>query len=232
MRLALVLSCVLAFGCAPALPSAMPLGEGPLAKAETAAREKAEQDADAKKKHDVATTASAKSAAAPAPSAPPAPTAKPAADKPEPPKPETAEKADSGKAPAGAKIVYAGEYVGSDVTQTKMMGHEDSQKDDKARTRVDVASNGELDVTFIDSSNGKDICTLHAKPNGKKATFAPGQKCWGNDAGEGGGTLTKGFAEFQDKTLIVETDFDLEIPGPDDASLSGTIHYRFEGTRK
>jgi hypothetical protein len=227
MRLAAVLLVV--SSCAPVLPSTTPLGEGPLAKAEAQAREKAERDAEASNRRDVASASEKPSGHSPAatpPSAGKTPAPKPETPKkPEPP----AAKPDADKKPAPASnVVYAGEYVGSDVTETKIMGQESSQKDDKARTRVDVAKNGELDVTFIDSSNGQDICTLHAKPDGKKATFAPGQKCWAE--GDAGGTLTSGHCEFSDKKLIVEADFD--IVGPEGSGMSGSIHYRFEGTRK
>lgn len=228
----LVIALLLA-SCATALPSATPLGEGPLVKAEAAARAREAKAAPKK-------TASAGSARAPAPADAPAPAPAPSPAGPTPAPAPTAEAPkpdgkEAGKpaAPAPGKkpvIDYAGEYVGFDESTYKIEGNEHSQKDDKARTRVELGKDGQLAITFVDSSTGKDICTLKATPNGKTATLAAGQKCW-EEGGAMSGTLTRGTATFDGKKLTIDADFDL-LMGPPDRRMSGQLHYRFEGSKK
>jgi len=230
----LLLLALVACSCGLALPSAEPLGTGPLARAEAVERANAEAQAEAKAK---AAEPDAGKVARPA-DHPDAGASEPVASA------EGAEVSgavasdggasssaeDAGKAPS-AKIVYVGEYVGSDVSTFKVGGMDREEKDDKARTRVAVPGPGELAFTFIDSSNGKDICTLTASVSGKKATLTPGQKCWGGDGEAMSGTLTRGTATFDDKKLVIDSDFDLEV-GSGEFRMSGTLGYRFEGTRK
>lgn len=221
----------LALACAPALPSTTPLGEGPMVKSEQALVAKEDKARAAKAK-----TASAPGAQTPAepaapPSAPPEEPAAPPPDKPvaEAPKPEPAgAKPQPGKKP-GAVVVYAGEYVGSDTSTYKLDGRENAEKDDKARTKVD-GTGPDINVTFIDSGSGKDICTLKAKMNGKTGSFAAGQKCWGDGPGMSG-TLTKGTIAFDDKKLTIDANFDIQV-GEGNFRMSGQLHYHFEGTRK
>ncbi|MBI3206512.1 MAG: hypothetical protein HYZ29_33555 [Myxococcales bacterium] len=216
----------LALACAAQLPSATPLGEGPLAKAEAlaAAKALAAREAKAKGKPGPPVTPPPPAPVAPPPVAPP-PSATAEAPKPGAPAPKS-----PGAKPT-AVVVYAGEYVGSDTSVYKMAGTERSEKDDKARTRVD-GSGAEIAVSFIDSGTGKDICTLKAKTNGKTASFTAGQKCWGNDGPGMTGTLTQGTATFEDKKLTIDADFDIEVGGGESFSMSGKLHYHFEGARK
>lgn len=221
----------LALACAPALPSATPLGEGPQVQAELAQRAKEEKALAAKAKPGAGAPAPA--APAPEPVAPPPETPAPPPPKAtaEAPKPEAAgAKTPGGKKPA-VVVVYAGEYVGSDTSTYKMAGMERDEKDDKARTRVEGAG-PEISVSFIDSGTGKDICTLKAQMSGKTGSFAAGQKCWGSDGPGMTGTLTKGSASFEDKKLVIDADFDIQVGGEGDVKMSGKLHYHFEGTRK
>ena len=128
-------------------------------------------------------------------------------------------------------MVYAGEYIGSDTSTYKMDGMERAENDDKARTRVEGCG-PEISVIFVDSGSGKDICSLKAKTVGKTATFSAGQKCWGSDGPGMSGTLTRGTATFEDKKLVVDADFDIQVGGGSEFAMSGSLHYRFEGTRK
>ncbi len=219
----------LALACAPQLPSTAPLGDGPQVKAESLLRE--EQDKALAAKAKKAPAAEAPPPETPAEPPPEAPAAPPPTAAGETPKPEPA----GGKAPPGKKpsaaVVYAGEYVGSDTSTYKMEGMARDEKDDKARTRVEGAG-PDISVTFIDSGSGKDICTLKAQMTGKTGSFAAGQKCWGSDGPGMTGTLTRGSAKFEDKKLVIEADFDLQVGGEGDFKMSGTLHYHFEGTRK
>lgn len=222
-----VIATLVLLACAPVLPSETPLGEGPLAKKEAEARAKAEKARDASAK---LSGRSSESAETPPPVEPPPSVEPPPAStgaSAEPPKPETPGKKEPGKKPA-LVVVYAGEYVGSDTSAYKMQGNERSEKDDKARTRIEGTA-PEISVTFIDSGNGKDICTLKGKTNGKNVSFAAGQKCWGDGPGMSG-TLTQGSAKFEDKKVTIDMDFDLVI-GEGDMRMTGSLHYHFEGTR-
>ena len=218
----------LALACAAPLPSARPLGEGPLFKAEALARAKREQvlaaEAKAAPKASVGGQAPKPSGPRPATEPPPAATTAEAA-KPGAPVPKT-----PGAKPA-AVVVYAGEYIGSDTSTYKMDGMERAENDDKARTRVE-GGGPEISVIFVDSGTGKDICTLKAKSAGKTATVSAGQKCWGADGAGMSGTLTRGTATFEDKKLVVDADFEIQVGGGTEAAMSGSLHYRFEGTRK
>lgn len=222
----------LALGCAPQLPSTTPLGEGPQVKAESLLREEEDKALEAKaKKAPTAGASEAPPPEAPAPPPPETPAAPPPKTAGESPKPEPAgSKAPAGKKPA-TPVVYAGEYVGSDTSTYKMEGMERDEKDDKARTRVEGAG-PDISVTFIDSGSGKDICTLKAQMTGKTGSFAAGQKCWGSDGPGMTGTLTRGSASFDDKKLVIDADFDIQVGGEGDFKMSGTLHYHFEGTRK
>jgi len=217
----------LAVACAPALPSTTPLGEGPLVKAEAALRAKQDKAKSAEAKKPEAGEAPPPPVAE-APPPPKAPEPPPPAPNAEGKKPEPAGKTPAGKKPAVA-VIYAGEYIGSDTSSYKMGGMDRDEKDDKARTRVE-GSGPDISVIFIDSGSGKDICTLKAQMTGKTGSFAAGQKCWGDGPGMSG-TLTRGTASFDDKKLVVDADFDLEV-GQGDMKMSGKLKYHFEGTRK
>lgn len=215
--------------CAAPLPSAEPLGEGPLAKAEAKERAKAEAQGDA----------GAKIAAAEPKEKPKPPESKPDAAPPPTALASAAPPGDAGAQPASTDagaaaapaVELAGEYVGSDVSKYKLGGMDREEKDDKARTRVTAPAAGEVAFTFLDSGTGKDICTLKATLSGKTATLSAGQKCWGTDDASMSGTLTKGTATFKDKSLVLDADFDLSV-GSGGFQMSGTLGYHFEGTKK
>lgn len=223
------LAALVLVACATPLPSAEPLGEGPLAKAEAKERARAEAEGDAGSV--VAQKPSGKpKPAEPKPDAAPPPTAVASATAPTDAGTPPAAK-DAGAAPAPATDL-AGEYVGSDVSRYKLGGMERDEKDDKARTRVAVPAPGEVAFTFLDSGTGKEICTLKATLAGKTATLTAGQKCWGTDDASMSGTLTKGSATFKDKSLVLDADFDLAVGGGGGFAMTGTLGYHFEGTRK
>jgi hypothetical protein len=227
MRAASVTLClVLGVACATNLPTTTPLGEGPMVAAEA---KLAKMSADGGKP-EAATVASAEPEAPPEAPPPSEPEPPPIADASAPVVVTTDAGGKPGKSDAGAAasgITYAGEYIGSDDTKTKVAGAERNEHDDKAKTRVEVRPNGELAFTFVSSSDGTDICTLIATAKGKDATFAAGQPCWAGGGSNASGKLTKGSAKFDGKKLTIDMEFDLQI-GP----VSGTLVYRFVGNRK
>jgi hypothetical protein len=221
MRSILACGLVLALGvaCAVNLPTETPLGEGPLVAAEA---KLAKMPPDSGKPDVVQSGPEDKP-----PETPEAPTP-PVASEIDASVSEPVAAADAGTKPgrgdagsSAAAIIYAGEYLGSDDTNTKIAGQEQNEHDDKAKTRVEVRPSGELAFTFVSSSDGTDICTLTATAKGKDATFKAGQACWATGGG-GGGKLTKGTALFDGKKVSIDMAFDLRI-GP----ATGTLTYRF-----
>lgn len=235
---ALLLATLLAAACAPALPSEKPLGVGPLALAEAGRLEKLEAEREARKK-------SARGAAqsdAPPPARPSAKRETPGDDEPkktdaEEPKNEPGDKAEAGKKPdkAAAALKWAGLYVGSDTSVFKLPGvPERPQPDPNAKTRVEDKADGSVDLIAIDSSNGKDICTLNATPKGKDRKvfdITRGQKCFEGDDGAMSGTITKGTARFDGKKLVIDMSLDIEA-GPEEMRMKGKLEYHFEGTKQ
>lgn len=223
--LAWSLAFTLAAACSASLPTQTPLGEGPMVAAEA---KLAKMPVDAGKPDVVRGEPGDKPPESPESPASPSIVSEPDASTTEP----VAASSDSGTKPgkdggaSAAAITYAGEYVGSDDTNTSIAGQTQSEHDDKAKTRVEVRPSGELGFTFVSSSDGTDICTLTASVKGKDATFKAGQPCWATGGGASG-KLTKGSAKFDGKKVSIDMAFDLSI-GP----ATGTLTYRFTGTRK
>jgi hypothetical protein len=221
---------VVGLACSTSLPSREPLGEGPLAKAEAVERAKAEAEAEARAASSSGSTLPDAGKAPKAPKTPsgpsPTPTAVASAEGAEAGADAGAAGADAA-APTPPVLDIAGEYVGSDISTISVAGQNQEQKDDKARTRVEVPGPGEVNFTFVASNTGTDICTLKAKLVGKTATLTPGQSCWTDDGGGTDGTLTRGTATFTDKRLVIDADFDLSLSG----GMSGSLVYHFDGTK-
>ncbi len=228
---------LVAQSCAGPLPSTAPLGLGPLAKAEAAEREKREAEREAalasggsgsdastpkppgasgksasgtgSSDAGAATDAGAKTAAAEA-----------GADTPD-------------KAPAG-KVVFAGVYVGEDTSLFKLSGLPDrSEADSNAKTRVEDRADGNVNIIPVDSSNGKDICSLEAvvKDKAKKLfEIKRGQRCFEPEQGGMSGTIRKGSAKFDGDKLTFDVVLALEI-NTAGTQLTGSLDYHFEGTR-
>jgi hypothetical protein len=126
----------------------------------------------------------------------------------------------------------AGVYAGSDETRYLLDGApERTEKDPKARTRVDFA--GHVSFTLVDSSNGNDICTLRGVEAPAAITIEPDQECFSQQAGATStkGVVKKGTATFAARTLTLELELDFELRAPDQ-TMSGKVLYRFEGRRK
>ncbi len=232
-------SLLIAQSCAGPLPSTAPLGLGPLAKAEAVEREKREAEREAalasgdagadaagpKAPGAASGTASGAGGADPgAGSDAGAATAAAAAE---------AGTDTSDKAPA-AKAVFAGVYVGEDTSLFKLSGLPDrSEADSNAKTRVEDRADGNVNIIPVDSSNGKDICTLEAvvKDKTKKLfEIKRGQSCFEPEQGGMSGTIRKGSAKFDGDKLTFDVVLALEINTPS-TQLTGTLEYHFEGTR-
>jgi hypothetical protein len=213
--------------CSSSLPSAEPLGSGPLAERGDAAVAKASSDAAAP---------DAGTAIAEAPSAPSQPpVAATSEDLPADAAAPSVEATDDPKEDASGKpapvAAVDGEYVGWDTTTYRLPNApEVPQRDPNARTRVVKAAGDGIELVIINSANGQDLCKLKGKLKGSDVTLDKGQRCF-EEGGSVTATLRKGSAKFAGKQLVLDAEFDLEIDTGEER-MRGTIVYHFEGDRK
>ncbi|HVU04216.1 MAG TPA: hypothetical protein VHE30_20805 [Polyangiaceae bacterium] len=217
----------LASGCGHALPSPVPLGVGPLPRTYHLAHGRAHVHEDRRGRE-------ASSVVEPA--APEVPADEPA-DRP-PPAPSTtasaapaAPETPPGKVATGADFV--GEYRGEDVSTYRLSGSpERADRDPNARINVTSSDKSKIDLVLIDSSNGKELCTLGATLGDGTATVTPGQGCFEQNTPEASAsaTVTRGTAHLEGKRLVLDMAlaFEMHVPGED---ATGTLDYHFEGSR-
>lgn len=220
-----VTCCIL--GCEHPLPSAVPLGTGPLAgepvSVSAAPRQNlgaitrqdepdsddstddSDKPAQEDKKQEAPNVSDAKK---------PASTDEKAADAGTHAKPEI-------QAP---KTEVAGRYEGNDVTIIRWDGAPEQREDDpNAKTDVAETKQG-VDITIVNSRTLEPICTLHASRSGSQAVLDSGQPCFGFSVQNGTGT-------FASKRLR----FEMQLEGDgqtDQGKRHATVEYRFEGERK
>lgn len=229
---AAVFAVVLVLGCVTTRPSAEPLGWGALppgaltASHRAAAPKVAKTEAHAPPSDDQEKTASdaggpqpEKSVAAPSGSASPA----------------SAALASAGAPPKSEAVAsFVGEFAGEDVATYRISGLPDrTERDPKARIDVKTSEGGDLLFVLIDSSNGKDICTLSGTVKDSTANIGPGQKCFEQNEGEAstGATVTKGSATVEKKKLLFDLELDFEMTA-EGRTLRGSLTYHFEGKRQ
>ncbi len=211
-----------AYACAREEPKISPLGLGPLALAEYAARREAPPDT---------------SAAPPGPSTegrePPPPLAQPTAStSSEPPSPVDAGAFDGGAIPLVAPAALAGLYRGTDTTTTTFPPMSPQSVDDpEARTRVEARAPGELMLVIVDSSTNEDLCRLKGILTQSTATIVPGQSCFEAEERQQSAQVKQGTARFLDGELSLELVLDVRIDN-EDFSLAGRIDYRFVGKKE
>jgi hypothetical protein len=150
----------------------------------------------------------------------------------------TAEKEPSPKAPppsSAAVKEFIGEYAGEDVATYRISGLPDrTERDPKARISVKTGDKSDvLLFVLIDSSNGKEICSLSGSMNDAAVAIDAGQKCFEQNEAEAstGATVTKGKATFDKKRLSFQLDLDFEM-NVEGRKLSGTLEYHFDGKRQ
>jgi hypothetical protein len=127
---------------------------------------------------------------------------------------------------------WPGQYVGTDVTRYVMAGQPDRTFDDaKAKIRVERPRDGQVTFTFIDSSNGQDLCTLVGQTSDNEAQLAKGQRCFIDPDDDMLVSSRPGVAKLDGKrlTLNVVLDTQLEI---EDARAEGRIEYEFQGQKQ
>jgi hypothetical protein len=221
--------------CAP-LPSREPLGVGALPPGGKLSSE-LRKEARARKLAKGGSAARGVEASA-ASAKEPAPEPKPAETGPSPTK--AVAKADSPAASSSAKPEAAkiadpsGDYRGDDVSAYRLSGLPDrTEKDPNARVNVRKTGDTKLDFALVDSSNGKDICTLSGTLEGAKATITAGQTCFEQEstAAAATATVTRGTATFENTRLVLDLTLDFELLLGDDEH-AGTLEYHFDGTRR
>ncbi len=114
---------------------------------------------------------------------------------------------------------WPGEYYGSDrFTWQGFDGRESVEVDDKAHTRVESSSDGEIVITIVNSQTGESICALHATTTGSEATIREDETCFGS--AELAATVTEGHASVNGDRLTLDfkahLDQGLDLDGDDD----------------
>src|SRR5262249_15715351 len=155
-------------------------------------------------------------AAPPAPTAEPAPAEKPASEAAAKPAPEGTPSADGKQKVAAAAFVR--DYSGEDVATYRIESLPDrTEKDPKARLTVTSSSDTALAFELVDSSNGKEICTLNGTLGNAGAVIEKGQKCFEQSGEEASAaaTVVSGTATVEQTRLLFDLDmtFSMEIAG-------------------
>jgi hypothetical protein len=137
---------------------------------------------------------------------------------------------DAGTDLAMGQESWVGEYRGTDHVTIHLPGVPKTTADDpKARARVADARAGSFSVAVLDSSNGSELCVLVGTRTGSRVQFEPGQACFDDVLGFDASTeLKHGYAALTDDQLTI--DFEVTIEALD-ADVTGSLLYRFEGTR-
>lgn len=224
---------LLLLGCSHAEPSRQPLGLGPLALAERQARAKAasngaEQRLSLARRDSEPTREVSKPVAS---SSPTTPTTMASS------KPDSI--ADGGAPSAETSPVrppqldeWFGLYLGNDVTRYIIAGQTDRNFDDsRAKVRVARQRDAVLGFTFVDSSNGQDLCTLEGEASGNEARLFPGQRCFLEPDDEMSVSSRPGVAKIDGKRLVINVILDTKIEA-DDVLVEGRIEYEFQGQRQ
>jgi hypothetical protein len=218
--------------CVSPRPSAEPLGWGPLppgaasaahrptSRKTTPGETKARALAEGFPAPDAGGAASEKTAAVPSGSASQGP-------------PES--KPPGVSAPSSSAVAeLVGDYLGEDVATYRISGLPDrTERDPKARITVKASSGTQILFVLVDSSNGKEICTLSGDLKESAVTIGTGQKCFEQSEGEAAAaaTVTKGSARFEKKRLVLELDLDFEMSAGG-KKLTGSLDYEFDGKRQ
>ncbi|MGC4068002.1 MAG: hypothetical protein QM784_25805 [Polyangiaceae bacterium] len=113
-----------------------------------------------------------------------------------------------------------------------MSGQPDRNFDDpKAKIRVERPSDGEVSFTFIDSSNGQDLCTLQGQIDATVARLSAGQRCFIEPDDEMNVSSRPGTATLDGKRLRLNVVLDTQLE-MDDARAEGRIEYEFQGLKQ
>ena len=222
---------LMVFGCAPQ-PSTRPLGWGPLSPGMRGEGSHSPHHPTNKVARGGDSPRASTGPDSGAPAAAEAVAAKSATETQKTPAAEAAHATDPKTKPVATAFV--GDYSGEDVATYHIESLPDrTEKDPKARLKVTTSSDTELAFELVDSSNGKEICTLNGTLSDTGATIAKGQKCFeqsGEDA-SAAATVLSGTASVDRSRLVFDLDmsFAMEIAG---RKLGGTLAYHFEGTRK
>jgi hypothetical protein len=147
--------------------------------------------------------------------------------------PEVIAAAGAANTPAAESRVdeWLGVYRGDDSTIFKMPDQPERRFDDaKASITVEAATGSKLSFHLVDSSNGKDICSLSATVEGSMANIEAGQPCF-LDSDEGMSVKSRpGKATRRHRRLIFDLVLDTSME-TEAGTVEGSIVYHFDGQR-
>jgi hypothetical protein len=227
-RLAVATAVTAVVACGRELPSAKPLGLGPLADEIIGIPdERVTTSPGGAPLREVGSEE--------APPAPP-PTEKPVVDrsgdapKPTPDSKLEAKADDKPRASEpDAAADFAGEWNGEDTVVYRLQQLPDRTAVDP-KARITIVKDGErtIAMTLIDTSDGDAICTVRATVAGRTAALRAGQPCF--DSGPLSGKITSGTVTLNGGELIVELKANVELT-LEGEKLGGVLEYRFVGRR-
>ena len=224
-----ITSLAILLGCSSAEKAVVPLGFGPLAKAEQAKSRTLRQESTDSKQHARASRfEAARQPNAPIPLEKTTHTS--TFDSPSPAAP-----VGSGSPIALASKVsdWLGLWRGKDTTRYLIPSLPSQPMDDtNARIRVESTRNSQLKLILVDSSNEKDLCTLTAQLEGNTAKVDPGQPCFGAEEDDGNLSVRvrTGLGTLRDSTLTLDLTLDADVQ-TEQFRDTGTVEYHFEGKR-
>jgi hypothetical protein len=126
---------------------------------------------------------------------------------------------------------WLGLYRGNDTTAFLMPDQPDRRFDDpKAKIRVESTMRSHLTFALIDSSNGKDICTLSASIEGDIAAIDAGQPCFLDPDESMTVKCRPGKATRKDRRLLLDLVLDTTMD-TEEGEVRGSIEYHFDGER-
>ncbi|HMA96771.1 MAG TPA: hypothetical protein VKP30_28995 [Polyangiaceae bacterium] len=127
---------------------------------------------------------------------------------------------------------WLGLYRGNDTTVFKSPEQSERRFDDpQARIRIEAVGPARLDLILVDSSNGVDMCRLAASVEGELARIDADQSCF-LDPSEGMTARSRpGKAQRNGRQLTVDLMLDTTIIATESGNAEGTIEYHFDGQR-
>lgn len=126
---------------------------------------------------------------------------------------------------------WIGLYRGNDTTVFRSPEQSERRFDDpQARIRVEAVGPARLDLILVDSSNGVDMCRLAASVEGELASIEADQSCF-LDPSEGMTARSRpGKAQRNGRQLTVDLMLDTSI-ATESGNTEGSIEYHFDGQR-
>lgn len=136
--------------------------------------------------------------------------------------------------PVPTKVAdWLGIWHGKDTTRYLIPSFPPQPMDDPhAKIRVESTRSLQIKLVLIDSSNESDLCALTAQLESNQAKVDPGQPCFGNDDDSSNLSVKvkSGVGTLRDSTLVLDLTLEADVQS-EQFQANGTVEYHFEGKR-